>query len=87
MTKLSLGVTSVGPVSSEDVNTAYSLLVTIGRDESRPCRRDINGKEIKKDMTPAMIKGKVKEREEKMAAQDEIIVESGRPSKAKIIGN
>ena len=33
-----------------------------------------------------MIKGKAKEKKEKMAAQDEIIFESGQPSKAKIIG-
>lgn len=86
MTKISLGITSLGPVSSEDFDTAYALLVTIGRDESRPCRRDIHGKDIKKDMTPAMIKGKSKEKEVKMAAQDEIIFGSGRPSKPKIIG-
>ena len=86
MTKLSLGVTSCGPVSSDDFDTAYSLLVTIGRDELRPCRRDINGKDIKKDMAPAMIKGKVKAKEEKMAAQDEVIIESRRPTKSKLIG-
>lgn len=86
VTKLSLGVTSLGPVSSEDFYTAHSLLVTIGRDELRPCRRDIHGKDIRNDMTPAMIKGKAKEKEEKIAAQDEIIFESGLPSKAKIIG-
>ena len=49
MTKMSLGVTFQGIVSDEDLNTAYDLLVIIGKDEVRPYRRDPSGREIKKD--------------------------------------
>jgi hypothetical protein len=58
---------------------AYLLLVIIGGDEARPCRRDSYGRDIKKDITPAMMKEKAKYKEEKMASHDENIFESGRP--------
>ena len=70
MTKMSLGVTSQGIVSDEDLNTAYDLLVIIGKDEVRPCRRDPSGREIKKDLTPAMLKIRAKQEEDKMASHD-----------------
>jgi hypothetical protein len=79
-------VTSTGVVSEEDLTAAYTLLVVIGWDEARPCRRDSNGRDIKKDMTPTMIKEKAKEKEEKLASDDDNILESGRP-KAKSHGN
>ena len=76
----------MGAVSNEDLTAAYLLLVVIGGCEARPCRRDSNGRDIKKDMTPAMIQEKAKDKEEKMASHDENIFESGRP-KTKSPGN
>lgn len=71
VTKLTLGVTTAGDISDENILRAYNMLLSIAVDEDRPCRKDASGKDIKRDMTPAMKKAKKDAGIDKMELQDE----------------
>ena len=83
VTKLTLGVTTAGDISEENRLRAYNMLLSIAVDEDRPCKKDAFGKDIKRDMTPAMKKAKKDAGIDKMDLQDEEVKkvsESGRSS-------
>ena len=78
-----MGVTTAGDISEENRLRAYEMLLSIALDEDRPCRKDATGRDIKRDMTPAMKEAKKDAGVDKMDLQDEEVkkmCETGRSS-------
>lgn len=70
---MTLGVTTAGDISAEHIQRAYNMLLSIALDEDRPCQKDANGRDIKRDMTPAMKKAIKDAGIDKMELQDKVV--------------